>query len=100
MGKFCITDSKYVAEPSLNLSQNYLICLYDIYTLLVYLFVCLCPKNVKTAESIQSNFFVGPHMTEGLFMLRISKNCLQNNLTFVKFLKSSNKYDEISKLEV
>ena len=34
------------------------------FSLSVSLFVCLYPINVKTAEPIQPNFFVGPHMIE------------------------------------
>ena len=36
-----------------------------LYILLVCLFVCLCPINVKKAESIGPKFCVGHHMTRG-----------------------------------
>ena len=36
-----------------------------VYTLLVWVSVCLYPINVKTAEPIRPKFCVGPRMTTG-----------------------------------
>ena len=57
-----------------------------IYTLLVRVSVCLFVSqiNVKTAEPIGPNFFVGPRVTPGigLWMIVLSKICLQQNSIF------------------
>ena len=51
--------------------------------ILLYMFVCLYPINVKTAEPI------GPELCEGLWMIKISKIYLQQNLIIIKFRKST-----------
>ena len=63
-------------------SSMYIIYLY------VCLPVCLYPINVKTAElQILCGTSRGPR--EGLWMLRITKNCLQQFLIFVKFCNNN-----------
>jgi len=50
-----------------------------VYIYIRWLFVCLCTINVKTAEPIRSNFFrTLQDPREGLWILRISKSCIQN----------------------
>ena len=62
-----------------------------IYTLLVCLFVCSYPINVKTAEPIGPKFCVGPYMTPGKVYgkIKISK-IIQQNSIFIKFWKLPN----------
>ena len=56
---------------------------------MVHSFVCLsvglfaCILNVETAEPIGLNFFVGPRVTPVLWMIKISKICLQQNSIFI-----------------
>ena len=52
--------SKCIAEQ-----WTFIIFTLHIVSLSVCLFVCLYPINVKMAEMIGPNFFVGPHMTPG-----------------------------------
>ena len=52
------------------------------------LFVCMYPINVKMAEQIRPKFCVGHVPMEGLGMIKISKNSLQQNSISIKFKKT------------
>ena len=55
--------------------------------LFVWVFVCLYPINVKTAEPIGPKFCVGHHVTPGKVygMIKFSKICLHQNSIFENF---------------
>ena len=67
------------------------------------LFVCLYPINVKTAEPIWPNFFVGPHGAPGKvyewlkFQLFVSIK-IRSSLNFWKFWKSTKFFVKIREL--
>ena len=66
------------------LSNLYLLCLSDC------LFVCLYPKNVKTAEPIGPKFFVEPHVTTGMvYGWSNFQKFASNKIRFFKLLKNS-----------
>ena len=68
--------------------QHYLVET-DIYTLLVYLFVCLFVSNKKSKRLNRSgpNFLWDIYPREVLWMIKISNICLHQNSIFIKFLK-------------
>ena len=58
--------------------------------------VCLCLINVKTVELIGPKFCVRPHMTPRkvytVWILKITKSCLQKLLILGRIKKRHNKY--------
>ena len=58
-----------------------------IYTLLVWVSVCLYPINVKTAELIKYSIFKANDPRKSLWMLKTTKICLQKNVIVRKILE-------------
>ena len=58
-----------------------MLCLTD-----VWVFACLYPINLKTAEQIGPKYFVGPHMSPvKVYGCLAFQNLSQNKLIFVNF---------------
>ena len=53
-----------ISVCSSSCTKIYVLSIYK-FGLSVWVSVCLYPINVKTAEPIGLNFFVGPHVTPG-----------------------------------
>jgi len=72
------------------------------FVLSVWVSVCLYPINVKTAEPIGPNFFVGHHVTTGFmndkFFFKKSVLKVFNFVKKIKFLKIRNFFLKIRKI--
>ena len=64
----------------------------NILCLSVWVFVCLCPINIKTDEQIRPKFCLGPHMTpwQVNWWSKFQKISLQQYSIVIKFKKSTN----------
>ena len=83
--------------------MNIITCVIYIYIyfacLGVCLFVCVYQINVKTAEPIAPNVFVGPYMTTGkVYEWSKFQIFVKKFFIFLKFWKSTKYFDEIREL--